>query len=247
MRVVLLGAEGYHPNDRGHTACLVVPEAGVVLDAGTGLYRLGRHLATPQIDIFLTHAHLDHVVGLTYLLGVLWGRDVERVTVHASPATLEAIRAHLFAPALFPVAPSFDTRELGDPVVCGAGARVTSFEVPGHTGGSHGFRVEGPGGSMAYVTDCVADPQADYVAAIRGVNLLIHECNFPDALAQHATPTGHSHTSQVARVAAAAGVKRLVLTHVNPAIPGDDPVGLADAQAIFPASEVGRDEAAYEF
>lgn len=65
MKLVLLGTTGYHPNRRRHTACMFLPEVGVVLDAGTGMFRVRDHLATSHLDIFLTHAHLDHVVGLT--------------------------------------------------------------------------------------------------------------------------------------------------------------------------------------
>ena len=68
MKLILLGTSGYHPSDRRHTPCLAIPSCGVVLDAGTGMYRLGRYLKTDELDIFLTHAHLDHVIGLSYLI-----------------------------------------------------------------------------------------------------------------------------------------------------------------------------------
>lgn len=241
MRVVLLGTEGYHPTDRGHTACVMVPEAGLVFDAGTALFRLGRYLETDSLDIVLSHAHLDHVIGLTYLLGVLPDRDLRCVTVHARPAVLDAVRQQLFAPALFPVEPDFAMRPLPRELAVGRGGRLRSFPLPGHPGGSVGFRVDWPGASMAYITDVVADVQAVYVEEIRGVDLLLHECNFPDGLAQWARTTGHSWTSEVARVARAAEVGRLVLTHIDPELTGDDPIDLAIAQAIFPATEMGHD------
>ena len=71
MKLVLLGTGGYYANDRRHTACLMLPEVGVVLDAGSGMFRIRDYLATDRLDIFLTHAHLDHVIGLTYLIDVL--------------------------------------------------------------------------------------------------------------------------------------------------------------------------------
>src|SRR5579871_6726587 len=66
MILQFLGTGGYHPNERRHTACLLLPEVGVVFDAGTGAFRIRERLRTPDIQLFLTHAHLDHVVGLTY-------------------------------------------------------------------------------------------------------------------------------------------------------------------------------------
>src|SRR5690242_13483958 len=71
MKLVLLGAGGYYPTSRRHTACMMLPEVGVVLDAGTGMCRVGEFLQTERLDIFLSHAHLDHVTGLTCLLSVL--------------------------------------------------------------------------------------------------------------------------------------------------------------------------------
>ena len=46
MKLVMLGTTGYHPNDIRQTACYALPEIGVVLDAGTGMFRLREHIAT---------------------------------------------------------------------------------------------------------------------------------------------------------------------------------------------------------
>ena len=124
--------------------------------------------------------------------------------------------------------------------------RLTYFPLD-HPGGSLGFRLDWPDRSLAYVTDTVAREDADYVEQIRGVDLLVHECYFADDLADLATLTGHSHTTPVASVARAADVGRLVLVHVNPLINAQDPVGLATAQAIFPATQIGFDGAAVDF
>ena len=69
---------------------------------------------------------------------------------------------------------------------------------------------------MAYVTDTTADPQAAYVKKIAGVDLLVHECYYPDAHADLAAKYGHSSLSAVAEVARAAGVGKLILTHIDP-------------------------------
>ena len=246
MRLVLLGTTGYHPSDRRQTACLLLPEQGVMLDAGTAMYRAGRLLETPELDVFLTHAHLDHVIGLTYLFDIAYVHPLSRVTIHAEPAKLAAISEHLFAELLFPKRPPCQLRPLAGEVGLGEGGKLTSFPVP-HPGGAVGFRLDWPGHAMAYVTDTVARPDADYVEKIRGVDLLVHECYFPDAWAEWAEKTGHSCTTPVAQTARAAGAKHLVLVHVNPLATDEDPVGLEAARAIFPRTDLGEDLMEVEF
>ena len=94
---------------------------------------------------------------------------------------------------------------------------------------------------MAYITDTTASADADYVDKIRGVDLLVHECYFPDENADWAKTTGHSCTTPVAQVARQAEVGRLILVHVNPAAEEEDPIGLDKARAVFPETQLGYD------
>jgi ribonuclease Z len=246
MKLILLGTAGYHPNDRRHTLCLLLPECGIMLDAGTGVFRVARYLRTPTLDIFLTHAHLDHVIGLTYLFDILYPQSLARVTVHADPEKLAAIDQHLFSPLLFPKKPPYESRPLAKEVPLPNGGRLTHFPL-GHPGGVIGYRLDWPGHSMAYITDTTAKPNAPYVASIRGVDLLVHECYFTDDQQQWAEKTGHSCTTAVAEVARAAQVGRLVLLHFNPLAAGDDPIGLDRIRAIFPCADLGVDCMEIEF
>jgi ribonuclease BN (tRNA processing enzyme) len=240
MKLILLGTTGYHPNDRRHTPCMLLPECGVALDAGTAMYRAGRLLESDELDIFLTHAHLDHVIGLTYLFAVQRDRPLRSVRVHARNEILQAVEEHLFAAALFPKRPPFESCPLNGEVAVGGGGRLTHFPLE-HQGGSTGYRIDWPGASMAYVTDTTAAPEAAYVERIGGVDLLLHECYFPDGNEAWAEKTGHSCTTPVARVARRAGVGRLVLVHLNPQATDDDPIGLDVARAVFPNTELGYD------
>jgi ribonuclease Z len=246
MRLHLLGTGGYHPSRSRHTACFMIPEAGLIFDAGTGIFRTRSRLELPTLDIFLSHCHLDHIVGLTYLLDVMYGQSLERVTVHGETAKLRAIQDHLFAEPIFPVLPAVEWRALVDPVRLADGGTVNWFPVD-HPGGAIGFRADWPGRSFAYVTDTTAAIDAAYIERIRGVDVLIHECYFPDGWEERARLTGHSCTSPVASVAKAAGVGRLILVHVNPLAENDDPIGIAAAQAIFANTELGHDELIVEF
>ncbi len=246
MRIQFLGTGGYHPNERRHTACILLPELGVVLDAGTSAFRIAPRLETQDVQIFLTHAHLDHIVGLTYLLVPLIQGRIRRAELSATAPVLEAVREHLFAELIFPVMPEFEFCELkeGQEVLLAQGARLKHFPLASHPGASRAYRIDvparsGPATSLAYVTDTTVD--GTYTEFIRGVDLLIHECYFRDKDADWAVKTGHSHTTQVAELAREAGVGRLMLMHLNPLEEGIDAGELARASRIFPEVSVAED------
>lgn len=246
MKLLLLGTGGYHPSERRQTACLMLPEAGIVLDAGTGFFRVRRHLATPTLDILLTHAHLDHVVGLTYLLSTTLEQPLARITVHAAADKLAAIREHLLTEHLFPAPLPCQWQPLAAGPLTLGGARVTHFPLK-HPGGSIGYRLDWPGRSLAYVTDTTAAQSVPYLDAIRGVDLLVHECNFRDGQEEWAAQTGHSSATPVAQLASAAGVKRLILIHFDSLDESPEPIDLASLRRIFPATEIGEDGMDVEF
>lgn len=246
MRLVLLGTTGYHPNDRRHTASFMFPESGVILDAGTGIYRARDYFASPTLDIFLTHCHLDHVFGLTVLFDLLWKTDFEHVNVHAKADWIETLNTHLFAKPIFPVRPPFDWKILTPKFETLDGGKITHFPLK-HPGGSTAYRIDWPKASIAYVTDTTATPDADYIDFISGVDLLVHECYFPDGWEERADLTGHSCATPVAQVAKKAKVGKLLLVHVNPLDESDDPIGLAGMKKIFKNTEIGEDRQVIEF
>jgi ribonuclease BN (tRNA processing enzyme) len=240
MKLVLLGTGGYYGNDRRQTACLMLPEVGVILDAGSGLYRIRDRVATDELTIFLTHAHLDHTIGLTYLLDVLSPETLGRTTVFGEPSKLAAVREHLFSDDLFPVLPPIRFEPIRPVHSLAGGGKLTHFPLT-HPGGSIGFRLNWPEHSLAYVTDTTADAAADYVEQIRGVDLLVHEAYFLHDEHQWSDTVGHSCVENVARVAARAQVGRLVLVHMSPQLFDDVEFDLTAARRIFPATELGHD------
>jgi ribonuclease Z len=246
MRLLFLGTSGYHPSERRHTACLAIPECGVVLDAGTGLFRLGRYLETNHLDLFLSHAHLDHVVGLTYFFSVLHEHPLQRITVYGEEEVLSAIERHLLAEPLFPGRPPLEFQALPRETPLPRNGKLTSFPVA-HVGGALGFRLDWPGRSVAYVTDTTAASDAPYLEEIRGVDLLVHECYYPDSAAEFAEKFGHSTTCAVAELARRAGVGRVLLTHIHPLAPDGANLDLPEARKIFSPLDLAEDLQEVEF
>jgi ribonuclease Z len=100
-----------------------------------------------------------------------------------------------------------------------------------------------PGCSVVYCTDTVFSESA--VELARGADLLIHESTFSHGEAAMAIARQHSTSTMAAQTALEAGVRRLVLTHLSPRyLPGNPMTPddlLAEARAIFPATEIARD------
>ena len=156
MEVHLLGTAGYHPNNLRHTACVMIPKAGLIFDAGTGFFRVRDLIETKDLHIFLSHSHLDHCFGLSFFVDVVFEKDIENIFVYGAAEKLSAIRKHLFSEHLFPLQPNFQWIELaGQTVDVPLGGTLKSFPLQ-HPGGSLGFRVDWDEHSLAYVTDTTA-------------------------------------------------------------------------------------------
>ncbi len=239
MRLLLLGSGGYHPNERRHTACLMLPELGLLIDAGTAAFRVSRHIATDTLHVVLTHAHLDHTVGLTYLFGLTHQEKSVEIVVHAAPEVIDAVQNHLLDKRLFPINPASRFVELGKKLTFSGGVSVMTFPLD-HPGGSLGLRVEQGGQSLAYVTDTKRlSPEG--IEAIRGVDLLLHEAYSDESERDFSEMTGHSTAEDAAQAAMDAGVGRLLLIHPNPRTESEE-VAQAEAAAIFPGAAYAHDQ-----
>jgi len=244
MKLVFLGTAGYHPNENRQTACIAIPDIGLVLDAGTGLFRLRRYLRNNKnnkndnlhLNILLTHFHLDHTAGLTYLYDVLRGRyDKVKVTVYGMNG-IKSISKHLFSSALFPIRIeehpfSFKLRKIKNKFsVEKAIVYTQNFE---HKGGVVGYRVEHDGKTIVYITDTKAQLTEKSVNFASNADLLIHECYYLSHQKQLAEKNQHSYTTLVAKYAKKAKVKKLALFHFNPLEPRIQKFDV-EARIIFP-------------
>ena len=238
MRVILLGTGGYHPTEQRETACLMIPERGVILDAGTSSYRIPDRIEKQDLNIFLSHAHLDHVIGLTYLLVPFAQKQITSANVFGTKKTIEAVQHHLFSQELFPVLPPYEFFELKEETSLAGGGTLTTIEQE-HPGASLGFKLAWPDCQLAYLTDTFSNKsQQEFIS---GVDLLVHECNFPEGYEEWAKKTGHSTPTPVAEMARDADVGRLILTHFDPLLQDDPPFSLEQVRNIFPNTELAYD------
>ncbi|MDT3707504.1 MAG: 3',5'-cyclic-nucleotide phosphodiesterase [Thiobacillus sp.] len=100
MKLTVLGCSGGIGSGR-HTTSLLVDD-DVLIDAGSGLTTLDFEQLLKIDHVFLTHAHLDHVLGLPLLLDSVGDLRGTPVTVHALPEVLQVLATHLFNWHLWP-------------------------------------------------------------------------------------------------------------------------------------------------
>lgn len=234
LSLVPLGTNGFYPSHGRQTMSFLLasPGAALLLDAGSGVARLGepeiaaRLEGAGTIEVVLSHYHLDHVIGLSFLTAVAGGR---RVRIHAPSPPLTAFGSEaldrLIAPPLFPVPlhrwpiPVEVRPFSGERMV--AGPHELALRAQKHPGGSVGLRL---GDRLAYVTDTVMDLAT--IPFVRGVDTLLHEIwlDEEEARREDAGSAGHSAADAVADLAREAKVRRLVPVHHRPT---RDPAALA--------------------
>lgn len=225
MQLHCLGTAGYHPNETRHTSCYFLPSEGIILDAGTGLFRVRDFIQTETLDIILSHAHLDHIAGLTFLLDVLYEKNVRRLRIWGQSKKLDAIRAHLFSELIFPVGLEhldldLQWRALDELTEIQLGDCNVDWRAQQHPGGSLGFRLQWTGGcKLMYLTDTVGSTETAFLDWASGANLMLHECYFANKLAKWAETTGHTWSDRLVEIIQGTAAQHVLITHLNPLDP----------------------------
>ena len=94
MELRVLGCSG-GIGERLRTTTLLLDD-NILIDAGTGVGDLTLDEMAKIQHIFITHSHLDHIAGLPLLIDSIFERITTPVTIHAQPATTEALKKHIF-------------------------------------------------------------------------------------------------------------------------------------------------------
>jgi phosphoribosyl 1,2-cyclic phosphodiesterase len=219
----------------GNTACVEIRDSSgglIILDAGTGIRRLGATLADERtIHLFLTHLHLDHLQGLGFF-APLFRPEVE---VHLwGPPSLRADLAtrlnRYLSPPLFPVR----LKELGSRVTLHPAPMETiligKVEVIAepiiHPGPTVGYRLSEGDRAVSYLPDHEpalgvrrfpeAPEWTSGSALVKGVDLLIHDAQYTADERSSRIGWGHSSLDEAVAFAKDAGVAALAPFHHDP-------------------------------
>ena len=289
-----LGTSASRPTVERNVSSLAVIREGETLmfDCGEGTQRqMMRYGITFALsDIFFTHMHADHMLGLTGLLRTLalqgrtepmnvygpvgcekflWraitlGSEKQPFEIKIVELTPEApLKRNGYSVIPFPVehgdrsaigyhiveetrlgrfnpekardlgipeGPLWGKIHKGETVTLPDGRTIEPSELVGPTR---------PGRRVVLTGD--SRPSEGTIAAATGADVLVHEATFAEEEAPRALETGHSTAREAAEVAAKAGVKKLVLTHVSARYSRDTSELEREARDVFPATVIARD------
>jgi len=222
LEVRILGSGSGFPGARRDTTSLLVraPDGPTLVDCPGGVVH---KLAAAGLDpdqltrVILTHDHVDHVYGFPHLLHALAIQGLcQRLMVHGPADTLEVVRGMVELHGLRGDRyPELDLRPvtLQRGVELAATERVTIRGTPtAHGRDTVALRFDADGMAVCHSSD--TRPSDDVAELARDVDLLLHDCGGPHRL-RDGFATNHSSALEAARIAAAAGARRLVLVHLG--------------------------------
>ena len=224
MEIRVLGCSGGIGDGR-HTTSLLVDD-DVLIDAGSGVTQLSR-AALARIDhLFITHAHLDHVLALPPMLDSVAAERDRALVVHALPEVVEVLAGHLFNWQLWPDFTRIPTPEapvmryapiaLGETVELGP-RRITAIPAH-HTVPAAGYLLRGEKGSLIFSGDTDShDALWEIANATPDLQHLIVETSFPNGMQDVAHASRHYCPRTLAPdLARYEGKAQVWITHLKP-------------------------------
>jgi ribonuclease BN (tRNA processing enzyme) len=228
---------------------VMVNDTPYVIDCGMGVSRqlVAAGVPIPSVKyIFISHHHSDHNLEYGNLFYNAWAAGLSTPIHSFGPRGIEAMTSAYWELNRFDVETRIEDEGRPDPrklliakditedgvVLQTSDVKVTAFRTP-HPPITDNFayKFETPDGVIVFSSDTAYNPKLAEFA--KGADVLVHECLYVPAVDRLVLKTkngatlkkhlleSHTATEDVGRIAAAAGVKVLVLSHF---VPGDDPL-----------------------
>ena len=212
MEIIFLGTNGWYDTEIANTLCVLVKtrEYDIVLDAGNGFHKLDKYVdGTKPVYLFLSHFHLDHIVGLHTLLKFDLKKGLRICGGAGARRTLGLLLRRPFTAPLDKLRFKAEVLELPSQL------KKIPFKVSClplvHADPVLGYRFELDGKIIAFCTDTGYCKNSVKLAA--KADLLISECAYLPGEEKPGWP--HMNPETAAALASEAGAKKLVLVHFD--------------------------------
>lgn len=242
MRITLLGTNGWYDTPTGNTPCVLIQarDFDIILDAGYGFSKLDAYLEPGKpAMIFLSHFHLDHLIGLHTLAKFNFPGGLHIYAQTGARDALNTLLSPVFTVPFSRLKFPLTIHELNEGVHSHPLPFTTLPLI--HSVPCLGYRFEVDGRTVTYCTDTGYCENAVLLA--QDADLLLTECSLsPGTDSDPGWP--HLNPHLAAKIARESGAKRLVLTHFDPyryTGLNDRDDAEAEARSLFPMTTAGRD------
>ena len=227
MKLKILGCSGGIGGSLRTTSMLL--DHDVLIDAGTGVSDLSIEQLAAIDHVFVTHSHMDHITSIPFLVDTVGWMRATPLTLHATAATLDIIRTHIFTWKVWPdfaQIPSkdqpflrYEPLRVGTPVRLGARSIVP---VPAnHVVPAVGYHIDGGTASLVFTGDTTCnDDLWKLVNGIENLRYLIIETAFCNRERDLAIASKHLCPSLLAEeLAKLTRPAEIYITHLKPGEP----------------------------
>ncbi len=216
----------------GNTTCVEVRSGAdiIILDAGTGLRKLGQSLLKEfkqkplNLTLLLSHTHWDHIQGMPFFAPIYESRCRLRIlgSEGARKGLVDALTGQMestYFPVPFSKLPSnIEIEELHD-FNFAVGSTLARAQRANHPGVTVGYRLFSPDGIVVFFPD--AEPRQggddrEMIDFVRDADVLILDSQYDAAEYKKHVGWGHGCVDESVALALKAGVKKLVLFHHDP-------------------------------
>jgi len=214
----------------GDTTCIEIRTKSddiIIIDAGTGIRRLGNKLIEEErfrYNFLFTHAHWDHLLGFPFFKPIFFNNSELRIYKCPFPGTYaEKMISQILASPYFPGKHSAKISfKKGCPEQFEIGS-ITVIPIRlSHPNGGSGYKFIENGKSFVFLTDNELGhihpgglPSDDYLKFSTGADLLIHDAEYTSKEYETFIKWGHSSCADVIDLSIKAEIKELGLFHLN--------------------------------
>jgi len=226
MKIKVIGCSG--AQFPGHKAPSFLLDDEIIFDAGSFTGVLDEKAQLRIKHIFITHAHLDHIMSIPFLAdNIIVSKQQNKVSLYSIPPVLKMIKEHLFNSALWPdftIIPKPDDAILNlVKLSAGKSIRVNSYTITpyevNHTVPAVGYLVQdGRGKRFFYTGDTGPSAKTWEKLSNKKMNCLIIDVSFPNSLSGMALRSGHLTPELLIKEMAKMQQKpeKVCITHLKP-------------------------------
>jgi len=217
----------------GDTTCLEIrtaDDAIIIVDAGSGIRRLGNRLLAEgrfEYSMVFTHSHWDHILGFPFFKPIY--RKEAIIHMCGCPFNEESVKemiAKVMSSPNFPVDYNNVRAQISYQESCQSSFAVRSLTIDpiraSHPNSGIGYKFSEHGKTFVFLTDNELTHRhpggldfADYVRFAAGADLLFHDSEFTEEEYRTKKGWGHSTYRAALQLALDAGVKKFGLFHHN--------------------------------